>query len=101
MPPTTKKITKPKWTIGNFQEKLNKVDPKLQTRFNEIKKVIENLWKDRIRSEFPYPGVIDFRIPKPTGTVVSLGIQTTLNRFELYLKFGDKKPDACARASDY
>lgn len=90
MLPTSKKVTKPRWTMGTFLEGLNKVDPKLQTRFNELKELIENLWKDRITFAFPYECVIDFRIPKPTGTVVSLTIQTKRNRFELYLKFGDK-----------
>ena len=88
-----KKLTEPRWTIDTFLEKLNMVSPELRTKFYEIKKVIESLWGNRVRLEFPYQNVVDFRIPPPTGTVVSLGIQTRRNRFELYLKFGNEKPD--------
>jgi len=91
LPPTTKKIPKPKYTMDTFLEKLNMVGPELRTRFSEIKKVVEDLWKERIRLEFPYQHVIDFRTP--SGTVVSLLVQTRLNRFQVYLKFGDEEPD--------
>jgi len=91
--PKTRRTPKPEWTMDDFLEKLNMVSPELRTKFYRIKKVIESLWGNRVRLKFPYRNVVDFRIPPPTGTVVSLGIQTRRNRFELYLKFGNEKPD--------
>jgi len=77
--------------MDNFLEKLNIVSPELQRRFWDIKNVIENLWKGRVRLEFPYQTTIDFRTT--SRTVVSLLVQTRLNRFQVFLKFGDKEPD--------
>lgn len=81
---------------GAFYEKLGQVNSELEASFEEIIQLIDDLWKDAGRYEFPHPNCLDYRTPS-SATVVSIHLQTRKNRLMLYLKFGAQEPNDPAR----
>jgi hypothetical protein len=82
-----------------FYEKLGTVNPELRASFQEIIRLIDDLWKGTGRYEFPYSNTIDYRISS-SKTVVSILLQTRLNRLMIYLKFGEQEPNDPAKLTD-
>jgi hypothetical protein len=82
-----------------FYEKLGAVNPELRASFQEIIRLVDDLWKGTGRYKFPYNNTIDYRTSS-SRTVVSILLQTRLNRLIMYLKFGEQRPNDPAKLTD-
>lgn len=76
---------------AQFHEKLEKISAELKNSYIEIIRIIDNLWKEKGKYVFCLDHAVDYRLS--SGTVISVHLQTRLNRLMIYLKFGDSLPN--------